>query len=133
MKILVLNGPNMNMLGIRQPEIYGKATYQDLCDMLQAEAGKLSGKIILTGGGVIKDERNYASLHQNGRIYHLIRDLNVLPTDGRPLSQGADLGAMWREREPLYTRFRDTVIRNDGTVREAAQEIWRDFCENSGT
>ena len=41
MKILVLNGPNMNMLGIRQPEIYGKATYQDLCDMLQAEANKL--------------------------------------------------------------------------------------------
>ena len=41
MKILVLNGPNMNMLGIRQPEIYGKATYQDLCDMLQTEADKL--------------------------------------------------------------------------------------------
>ena len=41
MKILVLNGPNMNMLGIRQPEIYGKATYQDLCGMLQAEADKL--------------------------------------------------------------------------------------------
>ena len=41
MNILVLNGPNMNMLGIRQPEIYGKATYQDLCDMLQTEADKL--------------------------------------------------------------------------------------------
>ena len=41
MKILVLNGPNMNMLGIRQPEIYGKATYQDLCDMLRSEAEKL--------------------------------------------------------------------------------------------
>ena len=41
MKILVLNGPNMNMLGIRQPDIYGKTTYQDLCDMLQAEADKL--------------------------------------------------------------------------------------------
>ena len=45
MKILVLNGPNMNMLGIRQPEIYGKATYQDLCDMLQAEADKLGVEI----------------------------------------------------------------------------------------
>ena len=41
MKILVLNGPNLNMLGIRQPEIYGKESYQDLCDMLQSEAHKL--------------------------------------------------------------------------------------------
>ena len=35
----------MNMLGIRQPEIYGKATYQDLCDILQTEADKLGVNI----------------------------------------------------------------------------------------
>ena len=45
MKILVLNGPNMNMLGIRQPEIYGKTTYADLVAMLQAEADKLGVEI----------------------------------------------------------------------------------------
>ena len=38
MHILVINGPNMNMLGIRQPEIYGKATYEDLKAMIAAEA-----------------------------------------------------------------------------------------------
>lgn len=35
MKLLVINGPNINMLGIRQPEIYGKDTYADLCNMIE--------------------------------------------------------------------------------------------------
>ena len=45
MKLLVLNGPNMNMLGIRQPEIYGKATYADLLTMIQAEADALGVEV----------------------------------------------------------------------------------------
>ena len=45
MKILVINGPNMNMLGIRQPEIYGKATYEDLKAMIQAEADRLGVEV----------------------------------------------------------------------------------------
>ena len=35
MKILVINGPNINMLGIREPEHYGKETYSDLVDKIQ--------------------------------------------------------------------------------------------------
>ena len=42
MHILVINGPNMNMLGIRQPEIYGSATYEDLLAMIRAEADALN-------------------------------------------------------------------------------------------
>ena len=38
MKLLVLNGPNLNFLGIREPEIYGKQTYNDLLDMLKRKA-----------------------------------------------------------------------------------------------
>jgi 3-dehydroquinate dehydratase-2 len=38
MKILVINGPNINMLGIREPAIYGGNTYQDLLDMIKKYA-----------------------------------------------------------------------------------------------
>ena len=35
MKILVINGPNLNLLGLREPEIYGAKTYEDLTDMIK--------------------------------------------------------------------------------------------------
>jgi len=37
-KILVINGPNINMLGIREPEIYGSETYADLVNMIKDHA-----------------------------------------------------------------------------------------------
>lgn len=41
MKILVINGPNLNMLGIREPDIYGRKTYDDLLLYIKEEANRL--------------------------------------------------------------------------------------------
>ncbi len=41
MKILVINGPNLNMLGIREKNIYGSQTYDDLCNLLRDTAKQL--------------------------------------------------------------------------------------------
>ena len=41
MHILVINGPNLNMLGIREPDIYGKSTYADLCRLIEAKAEEI--------------------------------------------------------------------------------------------
>ena len=45
MKILVINGPNLNMLGIREPEIYGKATYNDLVELIKKKADALGVEV----------------------------------------------------------------------------------------
>ena len=38
MRLLVINGPNLNMLGIREPHIYGQSTYDDLCARIREHA-----------------------------------------------------------------------------------------------
>lgn len=40
-KIKVINGPNINMLGIREKNIYGNKSYEDLCDMMKEKADQL--------------------------------------------------------------------------------------------
>ena len=45
MKILVINGPNINMLGIREPNVYGKNTFADLLNLLEETAVALNIEI----------------------------------------------------------------------------------------
>ena len=121
--------------GCSIPEIFargGETEFRRLEREETAKAGALTGKILLTGGGVVKTPENRAALRQNGRVYHLLRALDTLATDGRPLSQGADLRAMWAQREPLYRAFRDVTADNNGPAEDTARAIWRDFCEHSG-
>ena len=45
MKFLIVNGPNINMLGIREPDIYGTLTYEGLLEYLKGEAARLGCEV----------------------------------------------------------------------------------------
>ena len=47
MKILVMNGPNINMLGVREPDIYGKQDYKALCQLVRDTAAELGDEVEL--------------------------------------------------------------------------------------
>ena len=84
---------------------------------------KLSGKIIATGGGVVTNEDNFDAIRQNSTVFFINRDISVLPTDNRPLSQKISLDDMFKIRLPLYRKFCNFEIDGNGTIEEVAQRI----------
>jgi shikimate dehydrogenase len=112
--------------GITIPDIFaqqGEPGFRSLESEVLAELGKQSGLVIATGGGCVTREENFNSLHQNGTIFCLNRDLSKLPTDGRPLSQREKMEQMFRIRKPLYDRFADFYIDNNGNSEHSVQQI----------
>lgn len=109
----------------------GEAAFREMESETLAELGKQSGLVIATGGGCVTQPQNYPLLHQNGTIFWLKRELDKLPTDGRPLSQKGTLVQMYEARMPLYLRFADAAISNDGSIAETAAAICRKLEETT--
>ena len=108
------------------PEIFstfGEGVFRSLEHNEIKNAGKLSGKIISTGGGVVTVSDNYEPLHQNGIIVFIKRNIEDLSRDGRPLSIGADLNKMYEKRLPMYERFADVNIDNDSDIDSCVDKI----------
>lgn len=103
----------------------GEASFRSLESETLLDLGKQSGLVIATGGGCVTIPNNYEKLHRNGTIVWLKRDLDLLPTDGRPLSQTGHLQEMYQKRAPLYARFADFSVENSGDPQETAEKIIR--------
>ncbi len=112
--------------GMSIPEIFeesGEDGFRRIETDVLAQLGKKSGLVIATGGGCVTRSENYAHLHQNGRILWLKRDIAFLPTEGRPLSQVNSLTEMYKVRKPLYERFADFIVDNNGLPEHALLQI----------
>jgi len=77
MKIYIINGPNLNMLGIREPEHYGSASYSDLCRIITDYADKFQTEAVL-----------YQSNHE-GDLVDKIQEAYFNGADGIIINPGA--------------------------------------------
>ena len=77
MKIYVINGPNLNMLGIREPEIYGKGSYADLIGMVKSHCEAQGIEVVC-----------YQSNHE-GDLVDKIQEAYFEGADGIVINPGA--------------------------------------------
>lgn len=116
----------MELAGKSIPDIFaedGEEVFRQWETLALEELGRQSCLVIATGGGCVTRERNYPLLHQNSSIFWLQRDIDRLPTDGRPLSQTNRLSDLYSIRKPMYEAFADHIIDNNGSPAETVQTI----------
>lgn len=108
------------------PEIFaedGEKAFRAIEAEVVRDVGKEKELVIATGGGVIVTPDNFDALRQNGTVIFINRNIDVLPTDGRPLSQQNKLSDMFEKRLPLYRKICHFEVDGNGSIEEVAQRI----------
>lgn len=74
MKFLILNGPNINILGIREPDIYGRQTYDDLVKLIKCHAEELGVEVEFVQsnheGDLVDAIQNAYFSHTDGIVFN---------------------------------------------------------------
>ena len=120
--------------GMSIPEIFatsGEEGFRQIETKVLARLGQESSLVIATGGGCVTRRENHPLLHQNGICVWLARDLEKLPTEGRPLSQQTKLEQMYQIRKPMYTQFADYTVDNNASPDQCTAQIL-EFLSNGG-
>ena len=102
---------------------YGEEAFRAEETAMLTQLGKTSGLVIATGGGCVTRPENYPHLHQNGTMIFLEQELSKLPKKGRPLSLRGSLQDMYTIRLPMYRRFADATVANDGAPEKVAKAV----------
>ncbi len=107
----------------------GEESFRKIESEIVAEASKLTGAVIATGGGAVLNHENTKALAQNGKIYFLDRPIDFLmPTSDRPLTSTRDaLLQKYNERYPLYEKAASVKIDASGDISSVTNLIIGDF------
>lgn len=126
-KILVLNGPNINMLGVREPDLYGKETYKDLIRVVKSAAQKKGVKVYFYQsndegalvGKIQKSRKRFDGIILNAAAYtHTsIAILDALKCSSVPCAEVHITDISGREdfrKRSFVSQYAFTVIKGEG-------------------
>ena len=108
------------------PEIFqteGEAGFRKIETEVLFDLCRQSGAVIATGGGAVTVPQNHDILRQNSLVVFLNRDIAVLPTNGRPLSEQNDLHEMFRQRLPLYRAVCDYEVDGNSEIQTVTDRV----------
>lgn len=102
--------------GMSIPDIFatkGEAYFRKVETEMLEKACVKTGMVIATGGGIVKNKKNYYIIKQNATIVWIKRDLDKLETDGRPISMSMPIEKIYEERKEIYAKWSDYFINNN--------------------
>ena len=111
--------------GMEIPEIFrlqGEEGFRQIEMNVISQLCHKTGAVIACGGGVVTREENYYALAENGRFVFLNRPIDMLPTDGRPISQSIPRARLYAQRLPIYRSWCDEEINTEGRAVEEIVE-----------
>ncbi len=104
---------------------HGTEWFREKERALAQHAGRLSGTVIATGGGLVTDETSLHAVAQNGVVIYIERSTDRLAVDGRPLSAGTQaLAQLYAQRHPLYRRYARWTVDNNGTLGDCVDTLF---------
>lgn len=107
----------------------GEDYFRSIEAKIVADVSKLNGFVIATGGGAVLKEENVQALKQNGILYFLDRDVELLmPTPDRPVASSREaILKRYNERYEIYKKSANVTVSANGTPCEVADIILKDF------
>ena len=109
------------------PQIFesdGEEYFRKVESQVIGEVCKQSNKVIATGGGAVKRQENEYAIKCNSVVVYIDRDIDLLISDGRPLSKDKDtIKRLYNERKDLYNKIADEKVENNGDIDSAVNGV----------
>ncbi len=103
----------------------GEEAFRALEHSVIAREAKKSSLVIATGGGSVLRAENREAMRMNSTVVYIRRDLDKLPSAGRPVSLSTPISELYRRRSPFYEGMAELTVYNNASVKETVDEIIR--------